>query len=68
MKAREALTLIRAQQRIEALEDVVIDLLRENPHQLVGGEAFARESISKILNARAEHEAIAPKRKEPSNG
>ena len=45
--ARERLR--KAEARLDALETVLIDLLRENPHVLMGGEAFAKDSITKLI-------------------
>ena len=39
--------------RIELLEDILIELLSENHHLLVGGVAFAESAIHRIQTARA---------------
>ena len=36
----------------EAVAAVLIDLLAENPHQLVGGPAWAQERVDRINAAR----------------
>lgn len=49
----EALKQIAAlAKRVEALETALVDLLAENHHQLVGGKAFALDSIRAINEAR----------------
>lgn len=37
---------------VDTLADVLVELLSENAHQLVGGEAFARDAIERIQRAR----------------
>lgn len=50
---KDIATRVELIRRIETLEDVLLDLLRENYHQLVGGQAFAEAAIERIIAARA---------------
>jgi len=42
---------MRTERRLDAIEAVLRDLLRENAHILVGGVAFAEDSLARLAEA-----------------
>ena len=50
------------------MAQVLADLLRENAHTLVGGEAFARDSLNRLAEATGRVPPLAPVRMKPVRG